>query len=183
MQTADSALMAGFLQGASAAVQTVEGWVRASASPFRSRLGPEWPDCIQDCLLETTRLLSERRFRGESSLKTYLWRVTGNVCISRLRRRQPVVYEVLEEMDLPSGELSPLGETLRNEFGRIALEVWRRTSEDCRRLWSMILDGSSYQQMSERVGVSSGALRVRVLRCRRTAWELRSDLFDEGGGS
>ncbi len=181
MRAEDTALMAGFLRGAGEAVQTVEGWARASASPFRVRLGPEWEDCIQDCLLETTRLLGEGRFRGESSLKTYLWRVTSNVCISRLRRRQPAVHEVLEEMELPSGEPSPLGETLRSEFGRIALEVWRRTSEDCRRLWSMILDGSSYQQMSDRIGVSSGALRVRVLRCRRTAWELRSELFDEGG--
>jgi RNA polymerase sigma factor (sigma-70 family) len=180
MRAEDTTLMTGFLQGAGPSVQAVEGWVRASASAFRGRLGSEWEDCIQDCLLEATRIFRDGKFRGDSSLKTYLWRVTSNLCISRLRRRHRAAHDVLREMDLASGEASPLQETLRQDFGRIALEVWRRASEDCRHLWSMILDGSSYREMSESTGVSPGALRVRVLRCRRTAWELRSGMFGDG---
>jgi RNA polymerase sigma-70 factor (ECF subfamily) len=169
--------MQGFLEGHASSVETVEGWVRASASSFRGRLGGEWEDCVQDCLLEATRLLRQGRFRGDSSLKTYLWRVTSNACISRLRRRRPTAHEQFEAMDLASGQESPLGETLRREFGRIALEVWRRSSGDCRDLWGMILDGVSYQEMSRRTGASAGALRVRVLRCRRAAWALRGELL------
>lgn len=182
MRAEDTVLMAGFLQGAGQSVRIVEGWVRAAASGFRGRLGSEWEDCIQDCLLETTRIFREGKFRGDSSLRTYLWRVTSNLCISRLRRRHRAAHDILNEMDLPSGETSPLQETLNRDFGRVALQVWRRASEDCRHLWSMILDGSSYRQMSESTGVSSGALRVRVLRCRRMAWELRSRMFASDRG-
>ncbi len=40
----------------------------------------------------------------------------------------------------------------------------------------MILQGLSYKQMSEKLGAQPGALRVRVLRCRRRAEELRQQL-------
>lgn len=177
----DHAVVRGFLAGSEDALAAVRGWVRASASPFRRRLGEEWEDCVQDCLLRVTRSLRQGRFRGESGLATYVWRVAGNTCISRLRRRRPAAREILEDLDLPSPGRSPLEETLRREFRDVALEVWRRSSEDCRGLWEMILEGASYREMSERTGVSEGTLRVRVLRCRRAAWALRSELLGGDG--
>ena len=50
-------------------------------------------------------------------------------------------------------------------------------SEECWRLWAMILEGLSYREMSDRVQVSKGALQVRVLRCRKRAMELREELL------
>jgi len=173
----DRAVVRGFLAGSEDALDAVRGWVRASARPFRARLGDEWEDCVQDCLLRITRSLRDGTFRGESSLATYVWRVAGNTCISRLRRRRAPARELLEELDLPSTGASPLQEALRREFEDVALEVWRRSSKDCRGLWEMILDGASYREMSERTGVNEGTLRVRVLRCRRAAWALRSELL------
>jgi DNA-directed RNA polymerase specialized sigma24 family protein len=53
------------------------------------------------------------------------------------------------------------------------------TSDECRRLWLMILDGMSYQQMSQRLGASEGALRVKVLRCRKRAIAVRDRLLSK----
>jgi DNA-directed RNA polymerase specialized sigma24 family protein len=52
--------------------------------------------------------------------------------------------------------------------------------DECRRLWRMLVDGFSYREMSDEYGVSEGALRVRVLRCRRKALEVRERLLGAG---
>ena len=43
----------------------------------------------------------------------------------------------------------------------------------------MILDGLSYQEMSERLSTAEGTLRVRVLRCRKKAVEARDRLIEK----
>jgi DNA-directed RNA polymerase specialized sigma24 family protein len=40
----------------------------------------------------------------------------------------------------------------------------------------MVLAGLTYREMSSRTEVAEGALRVRVLRCRKRALELREEL-------
>jgi DNA-directed RNA polymerase specialized sigma24 family protein len=40
-----------------------------------------------------------------------------------------------------------------------------------------VLAGFSYREMSSRTGIAEGALRVRVLRCRKRAVELREELM------
>ena len=55
-----------------------------------------------------------------------------------------------------------------------ALErVVSELGEECRKLLRRILAGESYEAMSEALGLAAGTLRVRVLRCRRKAMELR----------
>ena len=67
--------------------------------------------------------------------------------------------------------------TIEPESKDLLLRVLERMSEDCRRLWSMVLAGLSYREMSRRTGIAEGALRVRVLRCRKRAVELREELM------
>ena len=179
MQTYEATLIADFLAGKVEALNEVDGWLRQAASPFRRRLGEQWEDALQDVRLEITRLLLNQRFRGESSLKTYLWRVTCNACVDRLRSLRKVQWEDIEVFDARGeGALARSVErTLRGEARDLALRVLAGMSEECRNLWQMIFEGQSYQQMSLRLGVAEGALRVRVLRCRRKAVAARDELL------
>jgi DNA-directed RNA polymerase specialized sigma24 family protein len=58
----------------------------------------------------------------------------------------------------------------------VLFQIVEQMSGDCRDLWRSIAAGQSYRQMSRQLGVSEGALRVRVLRCRRRALEIRESL-------
>ena len=49
--------------------------------------------------------------------------------------------------------------------------------------WKMIVIGHSYREMSQRLGVAEGTLRVRVLRCREKAVAARHDLLGTGSGN
>jgi len=163
-----------YLRGDLDAVALVERWLALAAGPFRRRLGLEWEDVLQDARLEAFRQLDAARFRGEARLKTYLGRVACLTCIDAVRRlrRRPLMESDESAAEVPSSEPSPLDLTMRRDAYRSARVVLDSTSPQCRELWRMIHEGLSYKEMSSRVGVAEGTLRVRVHRCRCEALEL-----------
>ena len=176
----DAAIIDRFLAGEPAAVAEVDGWLGRAASSYRRRLGEQFDDVLQDVRLEVTRLLQQGRFRGDSSLKTYLWRVTAHTCLDRLRsgsRWSFVEYDGESALAADPAATSARLPRPWNADRDLLLRVLARMDEECRRLWSMLVEGLSYREMSEDTGVSEGALRVRVLRCRRRAQEVRDDLL------
>src|SRR5262249_39698947 len=83
--TEDHEIIARFLRRETSAVKVIEDWIARAASSFRQRLGSHWEDLLQEVSLEITRLLERGSFRGESKLKTYIWRVTCHACLKQLR--------------------------------------------------------------------------------------------------
>jgi len=185
----DATIIEGYLAGDPQAVATVDRWLEGAASSFRRRLRDQWDDVLQDVHLEVTRLLQGDKFRGESSLKTYLWRVASHTCLDRIRSGQRWNYVELDPQS-PQEETAAAadwtvgsGEPVWSAERDLLLRVLVRMGEECRRLWQMLVDGWSYREMSEETGVSEGALRVRVLRCRRKALEVRDELLADGAAT
>lgn len=168
-------LIVRFLAGKPDAVRTIDEWIAKAAYSYKNRLAHVWEDVHQSARLEITHLLQTGKFRGESSLKTYLWRVVNNVCLTFIRKETCFetveIDEASEKIDNKSD--SPLETVLQKESETVALRVWSETSEDCRELWQMILQGMSYDEMSKVKDITSGTLRVRVLRCREKAVVVR----------
>ncbi len=165
-------LLAGDAQG----LQEVRRWIRGAASPYRELLANDLEDLEQEALCELLVALRAERFRGSSSLRTYVRRLVHHTCLDRLRAarvRQPVALDAIE-LSTPD-EDSPGERLARQEDLRLALRVFAQLPVGCRELWRWILEGASYRAMSLRLGVSEGTLRVRVLRCRRRALELRDE--------
>jgi RNA polymerase sigma-70 factor (ECF subfamily) len=189
MQAEDAEVVAGFLRGDARAVGAVDGWISRAAYPYQRRLGPRWDDVLQDIRLEITRLLKQGKFRGESSFKTYLWRVVSHTCLDQIRAAGRVQWI---ELDTDAGADDPpaaanLPSThgsvaARSEIKDLLLRVLERVPAECRELWRMIHAGLSYKEMSERLGVAEGTLRVRVLRCREKAVAARGELAASSAG-
>ena len=179
MRPDDAAVVAGYLSGDPEAISTVDGWISRAAWPYQRRLAHRWDDVLQDVRVEVTRLLQRQEFRGGSSLKTYLWRVVCHTCLDRIRAHGRWRWAELDGMEDWEADaiLGDPGGTIEPESKDLLLRVLERMSEDCRRLWSMVLAGLSYREMSRRTGIAEGALRVRVLRCRKRAVELREELM------
>ena len=175
MRSEDAKLIRSFLAGKRHAVARIDGWLVGAASPYQRRLGEGWDDVLQDLRLEVTRLLREERFRGEASLRTYLSRVASHACLNRIRSQERWQWEEVDD-----ARPDPAGGGAEARVSRdLLLRILGRTPAECRRLWTMILEGYDYKEMSERLGVKAGALRVRVLRCRRQAVDLRDQLLSE----
>lgn len=180
----DREMVACFLRGEKEAVRTVDGWISRAAWPYQRRLADRWDDVLQEVRLEVTRLLGQGKFRGESSLRTYLWRVVSHTCLDQLRAQRKWKWTGLETVDQePEGlEPVPSGST-RQENRDLLLRVLERVSGDCKEMWKMIVAGLSYREMSLRLGVAEGTLRVRVLRCRERALAARQELLGEPPGT
>lgn len=179
MQMTDRRLVEDLLAGDLSAWHGIDQWVVRAAAPFRARLGADWADVLQEIRVELLRLLKAGKFRGDSTLRTYLWRVASNTCIDQLRRaarRNLVPLDAAPDPPAPAGE-GPAARAARGETLRLTLAVLREVPEECRRLWRWILDGLSYQEMAAKLDVAEGTLRVRVHRCRKRAVEARRQVL------
>jgi RNA polymerase sigma-70 factor, ECF subfamily len=178
MATDDRDMVARFLRGEKDAVGTVDGWISRAAWPYQRRLADHWDDVLQDVRLEVTRLLMEGKFRGESSLRTYLWRVVSHTCLDQLRARSKWKWaelDALEQEDGPAGVVQ--APTTNREDRDLLFRVLERVPQECRLMWRMIVSGLSYKEMSLRMKVAEGTLRVRVLRCREKATAMRREIL------
>jgi RNA polymerase sigma-70 factor (ECF subfamily) len=174
----DQEVVTRFLDGDADAVETVDGWITRAAWPYQRRLADSWEDVLQEVRMEVTRLLGAGKFRGESSLRTYLWRVVSHTCLDLLRARGKRQWTDLEEVDKASGgDTGTPGGASQTEDRDLLLRVLGQVSQDCRELWRLLVHGLSYREMSLRLGVAEGTLRVRVLRCREKAVALREELL------
>jgi RNA polymerase sigma factor (sigma-70 family) len=176
METSDQEVVSRYLDGEAEAVGTVDSWIARAAWPYQRRLSNRWEDVLQDVRLEVTRLLGQGKFRGESSLRTYLWQVVSHTCLDQLRSQGRWQWAELQTLD-EDGTLAP-APTGSHEDRDLVRRVLGRMSGDCRELWRLIARGYSYREMSERTGVAEGTLRVRVLRCREKAAAVRGELLD-----
>lgn len=183
MVTSDQEVVTRYLRGDAEAVGTIDGWISRAAWPYQRRLANRYDDVLQDVRLEVTRLLGQGKFRGESSLRTYLWQVVSHTCLDQLRSQGRWQWADLEEIDESRNALPPASGGGRHEDRDLARRVLERVSEECRELWKMIVIGHSYREMSQRLGVAEGTLRVRVLRCRERAVAARAELLGAGFAS
>lgn len=171
-----------YLAGKPEAVTRVDRWIASAAQPFHSRLSAHWEDLLQDIRLEVFREVQEGQFRGDASLKTYVWRVVNHSCVDRIRTEQRWRWCQLEDADKiragSADEFGGLSESL--DTTELLLRVLSQVPQDCRDLWRMIVEGYSYREMSQELGIRGGALRVRVLRCRKDALRLRDEISARG---
>ena len=99
MMATDQEMVTRYLKGESEAVGTVDGWISRAAWPYQRRLADRWDDVLQDVRLEVTRLLGSGKFRGESSLRTYLWRVVSHTCLDQIRAQSKWKWTDLDGLD------------------------------------------------------------------------------------
>jgi RNA polymerase sigma factor (sigma-70 family) len=104
--------------------------------------------------------------------------VVSHTCLDQIRSRSRWQWTDLDAVDQGDGPVAaPASTASRHEDRDLLLRVLDRVPPDCRELWSMIVAGLSYREMSLRMGVAEGTLRVRVLRCREKASALRRELL------
>jgi hypothetical protein len=109
MTTDDQEIIARYLRGEPEAVGTVEKWISGAACHYQRQLADHWDDILQDARQEVARLLEKGNFHGESSLRTYLWRVVTHACLDHIRTLSRWTGTDLEDQEREEGDQSPVG--------------------------------------------------------------------------
>ncbi len=128
-------------------------------------------DVAQDVAQETflTAQSSIRRFRGDSSLKTWLFGIAHNHCRSALRKQR---YESVDWMMDTHGIQSPEGEVINREILRTAMKSLSPEHREVVLLHE--IEGLKYEEIAMVIGVPIGTVKSRL---HHAFLNLRSALF------
>ncbi|MGZ6792297.1 MAG: RNA polymerase sigma factor [Mycobacteriales bacterium] len=135
-------------------------------------------DATQEVYLRVVR--SVLGFRGESAFGTWLHRVTVNVCMTSLRRRGDVRARgqsagLLDATfdDLASADASTEDRVADADLARRTARALALLSEDAREVVVLRdVQGLSTKETAELLGVSEGAVKVRLHRAHARLREL-----------
>ncbi len=123
-------------------------------------------DVAQDAILKAWKALPT--FRGESSLRSWLLRITHNTAISTLRRRR----EEYRDPDLLP-EHEQLITTEKKVVDTMSMNAFEEALESLDELSRSIVvlrevEGMAYDEISEALDVPLPTVKTRLLRARRT---------------
>jgi RNA polymerase sigma factor (sigma-70 family) len=162
-----------FLQGDPAFLGAIEKAVLATVRSFRFGHADLDRDLVQETLSRTLASLTSERFLGEASLLTYARTIARYTCLEHIRRRR---QEVALDPDAcgadARGGAQPEASLLSVEEHRRNLAAFASLSSECQQLLRLIcLEGCSYREVAERLGISEASLKSRIHRCRLTCRE------------
>ena len=126
-------------------------------------------DLVQDCLERAIR--KRHQWKRHGSIRSWLYRILYNVFLNQTAQRNR------ERREFDIDELSaPLTEPPRQEnqviFREIAAAVWQLPKEQRAAIMLTALEGLSYDEAAEIIGVPIGTLRSRLSRGREKLREL-----------
>lgn len=122
-------------------------------------------DAVQEAMIKAWQSLPG--FRGDSSLRSWILRITHNTAISMLRRRREAVMAPEDLPDIPGG-IDPA----RSSAAMSDLRDVRRALEGLDELSRSVVilrevEGMSYQDIADTLQVPVSTVKTRLLRARQ----------------
>lgn len=138
------------------------GIARVAGTYTRTR--EERDDLLQEIWLAVWRALPG--FRGEASVKTFIFRIAHNRSVTELARRRPDHDDALLEgvVDNAPGPAEHLAGQRQSEQLRLAVQA---LPLGLRQVFSLRLEGLSYSEVAEVLGISESNVAVRLNRARQ----------------
>jgi len=176
---AESALIRDYLGGDPEAIKVVDGWINHALKHGYRSLQRDWEDLRQEVRTRVFQNLSHGMFEGRSTFNTYVHSITRNVCIDLIRSMHARVDDVRIETSEPAAR--PEDASLSGCIAQDLLDkIMASLSPRDRRLMHLVhVEQRSYGDLAKLLGVSEGAIKVRVHRCRRRILERRRELLRE----
>jgi RNA polymerase sigma factor (sigma-70 family) len=138
-----------------------------------ARSSGEREDLLQDIALALWQALP--RFRGESSERTFLFRIAHNHCIDHITRRRPMAS--LQELELdPADGARSIEATLTQEQDSARLmEAVRKLPLIQRQVVVLALEDLDYAEIGAVLGISENNVGVRLNRARASLRKLMGE--------
>lgn len=152
------------------------GALLARVAGVYARTSSDRDDLLQDVMVALMKALP--RFRGESSLKTYVMRIAHVQGLRHaLRRGAPAIALDLDEVPLPGDSETEFARAV--DLGKLHSAV-RELPLRSRQLVALWLEGLSQKEIAEMVGSNENAVAVALHRARAA---LRARLVQPDGGT
>jgi RNA polymerase sigma factor (sigma-70 family) len=129
----------------------------------------EAEEVAQDIFLKAYQSL--HTFRGQSKFSTWIYRITYNTCISKLRKHRPAVCSI-EETDLAGSEFKETGNGLQllelEERKNMVNKALQELGEEDGFLITLYYyDDRKMDELAEITGLSRNHVKVKLFRARK----------------
>jgi len=124
-------------------------------------------DLMQETFIKVWQNLD--KFRNQSQISTWIYRIAVNTCLSYLRVEKRKVTDEINEriIETKADEVSDKQEQVNQLYKCIA-----QLEENERIIITMVLDEVPYQEIAEISGISEGNLRVKIHRSKNKLTEI-----------
>lgn len=122
-------------------------------------------DLLQDIGMAIWRALPE--FREECSERTYIFRIANNQAINHLSRRRLPAVALEEGLEIRDPHPTPEEDLATEQRRNRLLNAIRRLPVAFRQVITLTLEGMSYAQIAEVLGIEENNVGVRLSRARQ----------------
>jgi RNA polymerase sigma-70 factor (ECF subfamily) len=126
-------------------------------------------ELVQDVFVQLWAALP--KFRGDSSLRTFVARIAHNVCVSHVRKASRAKDVDLND-DMPASGATPETATEQNLMRERLLAAVRALPLPQRQVVTLHLEGLANTEIASVLGLSDGNVAVRLNRARKRLAEL-----------
>lgn len=144
-------------------LKTNHGALRRLVSSYAR--GDEGDDLMQEIAMALWRALP--RFREECSLRTFLFRIAHNRCITHISRRRSNVSIEESELEFSDPSADTEASIASNEERARLQAAVRRLPVTYREVVVLMLEGLDYREIASVVGISESNVGVRLNRARQ----------------
>ncbi len=158
-------------RAATALVRKYQAFVYATAWRYMGN-HDDADDAAQEAFIRA--LDGIKKFRGDSGLRTWLYRITVNVCKNMLRRRKVRAIfgggdscgDILES--IASADSDPLEQVEAREFRREFMKAVAKLPDKQRETFALrYFEEMKYEEISEMLGTSVGGLKANYFQAVR----------------
>ena len=127
-------------------------------------------DLLQDIIVAIWRALP--RFRGECSERTFIFRIAHNRAIAFITRRRLPIEDVVDDIEVEDNRPNPEQALSSEQEGRRLLDAVQRLPMNHRQVVTLMLEGLSYSDIADVLGISETNVGARLTRARQMlrAW-------------
>jgi RNA polymerase sigma-70 factor (ECF subfamily) len=105
-------------------------------------------------------------FRGDSSLRTYLFRIAHNRSLAMLSRKRLPLDPVDDELDAPDTRPGPEEQLLERQKHNQLMAMIRRLPIPYRQVITLAFEGMDYAEIADVLGIEIGNVGARLTRAR-----------------
>jgi RNA polymerase sigma factor (sigma-70 family) len=122
-------------------------------------------DLLQEIVVAIWRALP--RFRGECTERTFIFRIAHNRAIAYFTRRQLPVEDAADAIDVEDGRPDPEQMLAAEQEGHRLIDAVQRLPVNHRQVVTLMLEGLSYGEIAEVLGISETNVGARLTRARQ----------------
>lgn len=166
-----------YLSGDRETYQQVDTWIHQVTALSIWHFIDDVEDVAATVQLKLFGNLKARKFRGDSTFRTYVQRIARYTCIDQVRSQRVARDAAPEDLPAPAETDDPETLHLESEQREIFMKIFRLISTECQRLWRMVFSETlNYKEIGVQLGIPEGSVKRKVHECKKMAIELKEEL-------